>query len=423
LHDLRRSIVIIPQEPLIFSGSVRRNLDPLDEYTEKQCWDALRDAHLYDAVKLLANEIESDAENAFSVGQKQLLCLARAVLRNPHILVLDEVTANVDVETDHLIQQTIKAKFARCSTMTIAHRLDTIIDSDKVLVMEKGELAEYDHPHVLLQNPDGIFYSLVHNDKEKAASLEKIAAKNWDDGGEELAQLRQKISSGDGNKAELEEQAQKLQDKLQKRLEEEAKARRDQEAQDLAKARQEAVPSNIRDAASDIIAEIERMDKDMREHAGSDKAKLAMEEMWKVMAEVRDTMRSTYFWRQEVQPRINAARQDESSSQMSTPMSSRSFSLREPAPTFSQPGDALRLGGSWAPNIVQNYMPESRDRDDNKMFVVKRVRTDLCEADPAQSQPDLRTSAGGETSGGFRFEESGAADAEAKARARIKTIS
>lgn len=97
----------------------------------------------------------------FSVGQRQLVCLARAIVRNNKILVLDEATANVDPHTDGLIQTTIRTKFANCTVLTIAHRLHTIMDSDKVLVMDAGEAVEFDHPHTLLQDQNGVFYSLV----------------------------------------------------------------------------------------------------------------------------------------------------------------------------------------------------------------------------------------------------------------------
>lgn len=103
----------------------------------------------------------SEGGSNFSVGQRQLVCLARAILRNNKILVLDEATANVDPQTDNLIQQTIRKKFADCTVLTIAHRLNTVMDSDKVLVMDAGAMKEFDHPYILLQDTNGIFYGMV----------------------------------------------------------------------------------------------------------------------------------------------------------------------------------------------------------------------------------------------------------------------
>lgn len=103
----------------------------------------------------------SEGSSVFSVGQKQLLCLARAILRNNKILVLDEATANVDIDTDAQIQTTIREKFAHCTVLTIAHRLDTVIDSHRILVLSKGEVLEFAHPHKLLENEAGHFSGMV----------------------------------------------------------------------------------------------------------------------------------------------------------------------------------------------------------------------------------------------------------------------
>ncbi|XP_011877734.1 PREDICTED: multidrug resistance-associated protein 4-like [Vollenhovia emeryi] len=164
LEDLRRKISIIPQDPVLFSGTLRRNLDPFNEFPDTDLWEALEEVELKEAVITLGNGLESrvfDRGSNYSVGQRQLVCLARAILRNNRILMLDEATANVDPHTDALIQRTIRKKFATCTMLTVAHRLNTIMDSDKVLVMDKGRMAEYDHPHILLKNSYSQFTSLV----------------------------------------------------------------------------------------------------------------------------------------------------------------------------------------------------------------------------------------------------------------------
>jgi len=131
------------------------------------------------AVSSLPSGLEStmsEGGSNFSVGQRQLVCLARAIIRNNKILVLDEATANVDPQTDTLIQTTIRRKFSDCTVLTIAHRLHTIMDSDKVLVMDAGRNVEFGHPYELLQREDGVFYQLVQQTgKAMADNLNKIA--------------------------------------------------------------------------------------------------------------------------------------------------------------------------------------------------------------------------------------------------------
>jgi ATP-binding cassette, subfamily C (CFTR/MRP), member 1 len=164
LHDLRHKLTIIPQDPVIFSGSLRINLDPFGIYSDEQIWQVLEDAHLKQFVAGLEKKLEfecSEGGENLSVGQRQLICLARALLRKSKILVLDEATASVDHNTDELIQQTIRKSFADCTILTIAHRLNTIMDSSRILVLNKGEIAEFDTPQTLLANKSSIFYSMA----------------------------------------------------------------------------------------------------------------------------------------------------------------------------------------------------------------------------------------------------------------------
>ncbi|XP_042247990.1 multidrug resistance-associated protein 1 isoform X1 [Thunnus maccoyii] len=163
LHELRSRITIIPQDPVLFSGSLRMNLDPFDSYTDEEVWRAVEFSHLKSFVSglpdKLSHECSEGGEN-LSVGQRQLLCLARALLRKTKVLVLDEATAAVDMETDNLIQSTIRSQFEDCTVLTIAHRLNTIMDYTRVLVLDKGEIAEFDSPSNLIAQR-GAFYKMA----------------------------------------------------------------------------------------------------------------------------------------------------------------------------------------------------------------------------------------------------------------------
>ncbi|XP_034328340.2 ATP-binding cassette sub-family C member 4 isoform X2 [Magallana gigas] len=164
LHELRNKISIIPQDPVLFTGPLRKNLDPFGESSDEQLWKALEEVQLKSAVDDLPGQLDSEVSEGgsnFSVGQRQLICLARAILRQNHILMIDEATANVDPRTDSLIQKTIREKFKQCTVLTIAHRLNTIMDSDKVMVLNEGNVVEFNHPHVLLQDTEGYFYKMV----------------------------------------------------------------------------------------------------------------------------------------------------------------------------------------------------------------------------------------------------------------------
>nr|KAF6427058.1 ATP binding cassette subfamily C member 4 [Rousettus aegyptiacus] len=179
LHDLRKKMSIIPQEPVLFTGTMRKNLDPFNEHTDEELWNALKEVQLKEAIEDLPGKMDTElAESGsnFSVGQRQLVCLARAILKKNQILIIDEATANVDPRTDELIQKKIREKFAQCTVLTIAHRLNTVIDSDKIMVLDSGRLKEYDEPYVLLQNKDSLFYKMVQQlGKAEAAALTEIA--------------------------------------------------------------------------------------------------------------------------------------------------------------------------------------------------------------------------------------------------------
>uniref|UniRef100_A0A2K5NER8 Multidrug resistance-associated protein 4 n=1 Tax=Cercocebus atys TaxID=9531 RepID=A0A2K5NER8_CERAT len=179
LHDLRKKMSIIPQEPVLFTGTMRKNLDPFNEHTDEELWNALQEVQLKETIEDLPGKMDTElAESGsnFSVGQRQLVCLARAILRKNQILIIDEATANVDPRTDELIQKKIREKFAHCTVLTIAHRLNTIIDSDRIMVLDSGRLKEYDEPYVLLQNKESLFYKMVQQlGKAEAAALTETA--------------------------------------------------------------------------------------------------------------------------------------------------------------------------------------------------------------------------------------------------------
>jgi len=175
LDTLRRAISIIPQDPTLFTGTIRYNLDPENVKTDDEIWAALRQANLSSYVEDLSMKLETqvgEGGSIFSVGGKQLLCLARALLRDARVIVIDEATANIDNVTDELIQQTIRTQFAQSTVITIAHRLNTIIDSDRVLVLDRGEVVQFDAPSALLKIPahqPSIFRDLVEETGSQSA--------------------------------------------------------------------------------------------------------------------------------------------------------------------------------------------------------------------------------------------------------------
>ncbi|XP_043568891.1 canalicular multispecific organic anion transporter 1 isoform X1 [Chiloscyllium plagiosum] len=163
LHDLRQKLSIIPQDPVLFSGTIHMNLDPFSRHTDEEMWRSLELAHLKQYVANLPDKLQhevSEGGENLSVGQRQLLCLARALLRKSKILVLDEATAAIDLETDDLIQTTIRKEFTDCTVLTIAHRLHTIMDCTRVMVLDAGRIIEFDSPFKLLQK-QGYFYNMA----------------------------------------------------------------------------------------------------------------------------------------------------------------------------------------------------------------------------------------------------------------------
>jgi len=172
LRLLRGAFAIIPQEPVVFSGTVGANIDPFESCGAAGRLDALRQCHLEDAVRERAEQQKCEplqvlvSEDAMSVGQRQMLCLARALVLQRRVLLLDEATASVDVYTDALIQRTVRSAFAECTTLTIAHRLNTVIDSDRLLVLARdgegvGAVAQFGSFGELVKDEQGVFYELA----------------------------------------------------------------------------------------------------------------------------------------------------------------------------------------------------------------------------------------------------------------------
>ena len=163
LEDVRRALCIIPQDPVLFSASIRFNLDPFNEFSDEEIWSVIEQVELKGVIDNMPRKLEDDVYeggNNFSVGERQLICIARALLKKPKILIMDEATASLDNETDAFLQQMIRKQFSTCTTLTIAHRLNTIMDADRVCVMDAGVVAEYDTPYNLLHQ-EGVFKGMV----------------------------------------------------------------------------------------------------------------------------------------------------------------------------------------------------------------------------------------------------------------------
>ena len=166
IRALRSSVAVIPQRPFIFNDTLRRNLGPWEEHTDDEIWAVLEKVQLSSTVGSRGSLDEvlqlviTEGRNNLSVGERQLICLARALLQNAKIILLDEATANVDYLTDRMIQDVICKEMAECTVLTIAHRLDTVLEYDRIMVLEKGEIVEFDQPDVLLQKRDGFLSEL-----------------------------------------------------------------------------------------------------------------------------------------------------------------------------------------------------------------------------------------------------------------------
>lgn len=199
-EDLRVNLTIIPQDPTLFSGTLRSNMDPFENFRDEDIFTALRRVHL------LSNEDEASTSNTlasdstleevnanvfkdldtpvteggknFSQGQRQLLCLARALLKRSRIVLMDEATASVDFETDKAIQKTISTEFADSTILCIAHRLHTVIEYDRILVLDQGKILEFDNPLVLLNNTESSFYKMCRNSGEFDSLLTLAKAKH-----------------------------------------------------------------------------------------------------------------------------------------------------------------------------------------------------------------------------------------------------
>lgn len=180
LFDLRTRLAIIPQDPILFSGTIRSNLDPFEKRTDQELWEVLERSDLKTYVTSceggLDSQVSEFGEN-LSVGQRQLLCLARAMLTHARVIIMDEATASVDVATDVMLQKAIRVDFANSTVLTIAHRLNTVIDYSRVLVLDHGVIKEFDTPANLLRNPDSVFSSMVdETGVANAALLRSLAS-------------------------------------------------------------------------------------------------------------------------------------------------------------------------------------------------------------------------------------------------------
>ena len=176
IRALRAAVAVIPQRPFIFNDTLRRNLDPWDQHSDTDIWAVLEKVHLKSIVNSGGSPEEAlrlvitEGGHNLSVGERQLICLARALLQNAKIILLDEATANIDYLTDRMIQEVIRKEMTHCTVLTIAHRLDTVLEYDRIMVLENGRIVEFDKPDILLQKKDGFLSELYYSfqaEKEK----------------------------------------------------------------------------------------------------------------------------------------------------------------------------------------------------------------------------------------------------------------
>ncbi|KAL6650382.1 hypothetical protein ACP70R_009307 [Stipagrostis hirtigluma subsp. patula] len=176
LHDLRSRFGVIPQEPVLFEGTVRSNIDPTGRYSEAEIWQALERCQLKDMVAGKPEKLDAlvaDMGENWSVGQKQLLCFGRVMLKRSRILFMDEATASVDSQTDATIQRIIREEFVECTVISIAHRIPTVVDSDRVLVLDEGLVKEFDAPSKLMGRPS-LFGAMVQEYTSRSSSTQAI---------------------------------------------------------------------------------------------------------------------------------------------------------------------------------------------------------------------------------------------------------
>ncbi|KAF9094978.1 hypothetical protein BGX27_001331, partial [Mortierella sp. AM989] len=195
-------------DPVLFSGTIRSNLDPFEKRTDQELWEVLERSDLKNYVASCEGGLESQVsefgEN-LSVGQRQLLCLARAMLTHARVIIMDEATASVDVATDVMLQKAIRVDFANSTVLTIAHRLNTVIDYSRILVLDHGEVKEFDTPANLLSRPDSVFSSMVdETGAANAALLRSLASAAAAGSAIEVEQvLAVTTTSTSGDKAEV----------------------------------------------------------------------------------------------------------------------------------------------------------------------------------------------------------------------------